>query len=202
MRSFPYWQDYPLSLVNANTVKEFRVHGSWISCFLASEEFDISVEGSPLLKFNQGLRMGFDEQQVLVRVTAKAGAVTFPNTIILRVGVGEYVDARFSVAAPLQIAAGAVIQPKSAATLTGGDLAALVAATNTDILAANAARRCARIRNNSLTADVRVSTDAASLTAGGGELIRPGEVIEVFVTGLLKARSAGTPVLTVAEETF
>lgn len=202
MPSFPYWQDYPLSLTGANDFKEFQVHGTWISCYLASEEFEISVEGSPRLKFNQGLRMGFEEQTVRVKVYPKAGAVTFPNAITLRVGVGEYVDARFSVTAPLQISPGAVIQMKSAATLAGGVLAALVANTTTSILAANASRRCCRIRNTSTTQAVRIGTASGALSATVGELINPGEEKEIFVTGEIFARSTGTPILEVAEEAF
>lgn len=200
----PQFQDYPVTLANANDVKSFDVVAAWVACYFASEEFEISIAGGPFLGFNQGLKIGpFADEPVLfsVKIRAKAGAAIFPNTIVIRVGEKGYEDNRFSVTAPLQIAAGAVIQPKSAALLSGG-FVALVANTNAEIVSANAARRCVRIRNPHATEAVRVSSTAAELTAGNGEQIAPGETREFFVTGVIYGRCAANVTVNVGLENF
>lgn len=201
MTPFPYWQDYPLTLTSGASVVTFDAHGDWLACYQAQEEFDLSVEGGSPLKFNQGLRMGWPEtRRVTVRVTPKPGATVFPNSIVLRFGVGAYVDNRFSVSAPLQIASGAVIQEKAGSVLDApaADVV-LVANTNTTIFPANAARRACRVKNLSGTASVRLSSSAADLTAGRGYLLDPAAEVVLEITGQLLARSAGTPTLNLSE---
>ncbi|MBA3849348.1 MAG: hypothetical protein C0502_05055 [Opitutus sp.] len=200
--NFPYWQDYPLTLANANDIQKFDAHGAWVACYSASEEFEVSVNGSPWLKFNQGLRMGWPEQGVNVQVRAKPGAAVFPNTIILRFGVGEYSDLRFSLGTPVQIAAGQQVKATSAATLSAAAAdVVLVAATNTLLVAANAARREVRVKNLS-NAVVRLSSIDAELTAGKGYYLDAYAEVSLAITGALRARSAGTPTLNVSETIY
>lgn len=207
MKLFPYWQDYPQTLTGPADILAFDASAAWLSVYAAQEEFEISLDGGPWLKINQGLRLGISDdsraaQLVGIKIRAKSGAATFPNAIVLRLGVNDYTDARFSVSAPLQIAAGATIkQAKPSQLVTPADVV-LIAATNTPIFAANANATRRTVRNTSATADVRISTTAADLTAGRGKLVKAGEEWETEVTGALYARSAGTPTLVLAEETF
>lgn len=204
MNGIPYFKDYRISLANANDAAEFDLFGEWVSCYAAGEEFQLSLAGSPDLLFNSGLFISWPSAQSLrVRVTPKAGAAVFPNVVTLRVGIGDYKDNRFSTTAPLQIAAGAIIQPKAGAILTSPNADfVLVANTNTQIAAANANRKAVRVANQSATSTVRLSTDPAELTAGKGYLLGIGAEVALELNGLLYARSTGTPTLNVSELTY
>lgn len=190
--TIPYWQDYPVVLASINDIITFDAHGEWLACYLAGEEFEVSVESSPWLKFNQGLRMGWVEsQRATVRVRAKVGAVTFPNQIVLRFGVGEYVDARFSVSAPLQLAPGAQFIPKVAVKLSSpGVDVALVADTNTAIFAANADAESVDVYNSGAV-NVRLATATGELSGTRGLIIPPNTSRTVRTNGNLYARAIG-----------
>lgn len=137
-----------------------------------------------------GRRMTFDQ----IEFRRKAGAVVASNNVAVIIGSGDYDTGQ------VQIAANVTEQRATALSAPAVDVV-LVAATNTLIAAANSARRCIRITNTG-AADARLSSTAAQLSATRGELLRPGEAREIFVTGEIWARSTGTPTLNVAEEVF
>jgi hypothetical protein len=180
------------------------VAAQWVAGVASSEPFLLSINDGPEFGFSSGMIISQPSAEITrLRVSRAPGWVVASNAVTLLYGVGSFADNRLTVSAGLSIASGQVIGQAAAATLSGAiaDIT-LVAATNTQIFAANAAARCRRVRNTSLSASVRLSTTAADLTAGRGEYLDAGEVGEFFVNGVIFARSAGTPTLVLTEEIY
>ena len=179
-------------------VHNLDVTAQWVSCIAAQENFRLSINDGPDFTFFQGGLISLPSAEIRkLTISQASGAAFNPNAIVILYGVGHFVDAR------LALQTGAIIQGSSASTLSGAapDVA-LGPAINTQILAANAARRCTRIRNTHATLAVRLSSVAADLTAGRGELLNPGEILETFVTGEIYARSTGAATMTISEEVY
>lgn len=189
-------------LTAANSGHVLNIGGFYLRCLSATEDFEVSIDGAPAVPLGAGRALsplnpdGTPRRFTGVQVLRSATAAAASNAIQLIYGNLAYYDDR------LTLLAGATVRSASAATLSGAapDVV-LVAATNTLLLAANSARRCVRVTNTG-SADVRVASDVADLTAGRGELIRAGEAREYFVTGAIYARSTGTPTLNIGEELF
>jgi hypothetical protein len=176
--------------------------GEFVRVLEADEDFEVSLNRSSTafpIGRNGFFRMprdasGRQMQFEHIEFRRKSTATVASNAITVIVGSGDYETGNVSLVAN--------VTTESAATLeTAADLV-LVAATNTLVFAANSSARVRRIRNSSTTDSVRLATAEADLSAGEGDLLNPGEVIELFVTGAIYARSAGTPTLVRAEEVY
>jgi hypothetical protein len=192
----------PFALTAANSGALLNIGGFFVRCVSADEDFEISIDGAPPIPLGAGRGVsplnpdGTPSRFNGLNILRRTGATAATNNLVLVYGNLAYYDDR------LTITSASAIRSTSATTLSGATAdVMLVADTNTLILAANSARRCARITNNG-TADTRVSSAPADLTAGRGEIIRPGEAREFFVTGAIYARSTGTPTLNPSEEVF
>lgn len=166
----------------------------------STRPFKMSVNDFYQMPLVDGVRSRFTQ----IRVVRRAAAVLANNTVVLSIGSGEYRRGTVSIAATVALAAGSTIKQTPAATLEAptADIV-LVAATATQIAAANAARRCLTVRNTHATLDIRLSTNVADLNAGRGRIVKPGEVHEIFVNGIVRAYCAGgAGTLTVTEEQF
>jgi len=190
-------QEKTVTLGLAGTFVDVDVSAQFVACVECSEGFKIAInDGSPF-RFNKGLFLSLPFADIRkIRVSTLDTVSIASNPVTLLFGVGEFRDSRWNVVS------GSSIQTRGAATLnTAVADVTLTAATNTLLFAGNSLRRCVRIRNTG-TADVRLSSDNADLTAGRGELLRPSEVLELFVTGGIWARSASTPTLVISQELY
>lgn len=178
--------------------------GEFVICRSADEDFEVAINrGSKSFplgangKFRMptdenGRRLAFD----YIEFRRKSGALVASNAVTVIIGSGDYETGNVQLSA--------TVTNKSAATLTAQavDLTLTVGVVDV-VLNANAARRCARIRNLDATDSFRISTSPAGLAANRGELVRPGEAVEIFVTGLIYAKPlAGAPTLNAVEELF
>jgi hypothetical protein len=96
------------------------------------------------------------------------------------------------------------VTSRSAGSLSGAtpDVVLVAGAAAIQVIAANAGRRCVRVRNTHASGVVRLATLAADVDAGRGEYVGPGEVAELFVTSQIYAKSAAACVLVITEDVF
>lgn len=189
---------FEFSLTAANSPVSVPLGGFFVRCLTAAEDFLVSVDGLPYVPFGVGRSIvnrdpsGAPQRFGRLDFKRASGAAIDPNAIVVVIGTLDYVDDRLNVSGGASLSAQVLATPADVA---------VTAAANATLLPANAARRCARIRNNG-TAAARISSSAADLTAGRGELLNPGEVLETFVKGALLARGAGNTTLIPSEEVF
>lgn len=197
-------EPFEFTLTAAAPSVRFPVTAEFIICKAAQEDFDVLLNrGNKAFPLGQngeyrmpldaaGRRFSFD----FVEFRRRAAAVLANNAVTVLIGSGEYKTGAVSLAA--------ATTATPAATLNGANPdVALVAATNTLLVAANSARRLVRIRNRSTVDSLRLSSNVADLTAGNrGDELLPGEVIELAVSGAIYGRSAGTPPVSIGEEVY
>jgi hypothetical protein len=197
-------EPFEFTLTAAAKSVRYPVTAEFIICLTAQEDFEVLINrGNKAFPIGQngeyrmpqddrGTRSRFD----FIEFRRKSGASLASNAVTVLIGSGEYRTGLVTLSAS--------VTEKSAATLdcSGADLAIVPAAAAALVLAANGARRCARIRNTSTTNDVRVGSVAADLDAGRGEIILPGESLETFVTGAIYAKSTTGVTLARSEEIY
>ena len=201
--SSPRLAQFPLSLLLTGRL-DVLVDCDFVACDLSGEDFLISINDSTPSQFGLGRKYKASNGERITKLTISptATAALNPNTIRLQLGNGEFFDSRLSTTAPLAIAAGqfVTLQPGVQLTAAAADFV-LVAATNTLLSAANTNRKRINVYNQG-AGSVRLSTNAAELTAGKGYLLPAGAHEDFFITGALYARSTVTPTLTASEELY
>lgn len=197
-------EEVALTLTAAKPRVPSVIAGRFIFCLSAAEDFQIAVNNGGMFPFgaNRYFEMPAGQRFEQFTVLRKSGAVVDPNAIQLVIGDGDYRTASFSLGGSITLAVGQSVKITSPTTLITPPDVVLVAATNTPLFAANANATRRLIRNTHATADLRVSTTPADLTAGQGKLVKAGEEWETQVSGALYGRSAGTPTLVLSEESF
>jgi hypothetical protein len=180
------------------------VSAQWVSCIGCAENFRLSINDGPDFSFFQGGMMSFPSADISkLVITSAPSAVISPQTITLLYGSGEFRDGRLSILGGIQIASGQTVRT-TAETLSGANpdvaLAALAAAVQ--IVAANTARRCVRVRNLDQSNSVRVASAQADATAGRGEFIEAGAAVEIFAKSALYAYSAAGASVAITEEVY
>lgn len=192
MNAIPYFNDYKKTLTGATDSWSFDVTGSWLAGYSSAEEFSISLDGGPGLLFSAGQFISWGQvQNVRMRVTPKPGAVVYPNALILRVGAGDYKDARLSFLGNLTIAPGTVIRTAPSVGISSLEDVALVANTNTLIEGANPDLNGWDVWNDSATITVRLASSSANLSGTRGLIVPPKSSRFVAMNGDLYARAVG-----------
>lgn len=169
-----HFRTYVFSLT-ANQDFDADIPGDFYSVIEAAGEFTITLDDSARIgKQVQG--MGGEFVQPFSRVKLLSETT---QTVILVLGYGKFNDARATLTATIN----ATFQPGN--TLAGVADVALTAATATAILAADATRLTAMIKNpSSNTASVRIGTTGSTGAAQGFEL-EPGESISIATTAAI-----------------
>jgi hypothetical protein len=190
--ALPYFKPYNFQLAvgAANNFSAPNVRS--IYCSAATERFLISLNGGTPTFLRQGFGY-FDlgEDVTSVTISTAPGAVAAPNVIELLMGQGSLVDNSLILTAPVTLASGAVVrdQRSDANMLPYADFA-LVADTDTSIIAANALRRSVRLKNTGAGA-LRIGSTAVNVGPGVGLHLGPGESVELYNTGAVWAHSQG-----------
>lgn len=180
----PHYRLYSVNLALGGPPQRISVSGRFIRCLESDERFLISLNGqSPMpLQAGQGWN-GLDEVVTEIMIETRAGASVAVNQIEIAVGSSPFEDNRITFTSG--------VRTVSASALDGsvGSIG-VSSVSNTLLIAANASRRCVRFTNESSVA-CRLSSVAADLTAGAGEILGAREVREIFVTGEIYGRAAG-----------
>lgn len=168
------FRSYTVALT-ANQEMEFEIDGDFYAVVDNTDEFTIAFDGSNRIAYATA-GTGGEFTEAYRRVTLNSPTT---QTVVIVLGYGRFNDARASINATLN----ATFSPGN--TFAGVADVALVAATATQILAADATRLTALIKNpSSNTASVRIGTTGSTGAAQGFEL-EPGESISIATTAAI-----------------
>lgn len=186
----PY--NYPLTV--AVPEQGGPISGRYVRCLQSNEDFVLRLD-SQELPFRAGQWVQYPREWPpfeRLQVVRAPGAALPLNTIKLVVGDVIFGDDALTFAGNVNLAPGTVIQNKVAVRLTSPNAdVALVADTNTAVLAADADVESVDVWNDSATVYVRVATAPGELSATRGLWVPPKSSRSVRMNGALYARSIG-----------